>query len=407
MRAPVAIECKCALSSEAKYKLSIDINLPTPLLDPAFSESSFSFTTERLGSWSIVVRRDADLLAVAVRPVDLPSGSLGAVAASGVFRKSGPRYSYSIPLRGRTNYFRRYPDYISGNAAFNGNDDFSELDESSKAECLVATKYTVELDIKQETYVPVDDTLLCNPVDLAQRFAYLNTDPSLPNVRFLFPRQDGNAELWATKDLLVAASPYFASLFASDFAETASKRGKRPRSDVKRLFNADTNNAALDEDDSDVEVDEELFATNRPTLHGAASDDHAFHEIRITTFSYSTYRAVLLFIATGHIQFRSHLRSTPPPPADAKNDANGKSLAVKQKVFADLLTPKGAAAELCTPTAMAFDEVRKTALNYVVKNWSKVKTTDAWKEAKERVRNEGTPGASAVLVEVFEAIAEK
>lgn len=339
----------------------------------------------------------------------------------------------------------------------------SELDRSSRADCSAGTKYVVELDIKQETYVPVDDTLLCNPVDLAQRFACtglfrafhvhrriltvnpadLNTDPSLPNVRFLFPRQDGDAELWATKDLLVAASPYFASLFASGFAETASKRGKRPRSDVKRLSNADTVNAALDEDDSDVEVDEELFSTNRPTLHGAASDDHAFNEIRITTFSYSTYRAVLLFIATSHIEFRSQLKSTPPPPADANNDANGKSPEVKQKsaapdkselpapvspksvyrlahlldlpklqeralrVFADLLTPAGAATELFTPTAMAFDEVCKTALNYVVKNWYQVKTTDAWKEAKERVRNEGTPGASAVLVEVFEAIAEK
>lgn len=60
MSAPVAGECKCALSSQANYKLSIELDLPVPLLDPAFSEFSLTATTERLGTWSVVVRCFAD-----------------------------------------------------------------------------------------------------------------------------------------------------------------------------------------------------------------------------------------------------------------------------------------------------------------------------------------------------------
>ncbi|BGP48818.1 hypothetical protein JCM10450v2_004694 [Rhodotorula kratochvilovae] len=71
------------------------------------------------------------------------------------------------------------------------------------------------------------------------------------------------------------------------------------------------------------------------------------------------------------------------------------------------LTHAGAPAELFSPTALAYVELRAKALAYVVQHWAQVKGTDGWKAQKERVRTEGNPAAASVLVEVFEAIAEK
>ena len=68
---------------------------------------------------------------------------------------------------------------------------------------------------------------------------------------------------------------------------------------------------------------------------------------------------------------------------------------------------RGRARRAILPAALVYVELRAKALAYVVQHWAQVKGTDGWKAQKERGGTEGNPAAASVLVEVFEAIAEK
>ncbi|BGP12406.1 hypothetical protein JCM10213_001989 [Rhodosporidiobolus nylandii] len=276
-------------------------------------------------------------------------------------------------------------------------------------------------------------------VGLAQAASGLNLEQLPHNVRLFFPRahQDG-AELWVKGDILSRSSPYLKDLLASDFAEGQPRRSKRARTSGAAEVAPAPAQDAKDFDDSDDETDELLFSKKPPSLsQPSEADDISFRQITITQSAFSTYHAVLVYLQTGLIRFaplsssfplsdpalatrRDFLSSKhdedpslplPVSPTSAYRLAHLLQLEDLQKRCLEAvltsLRPVGAAIELFSDMALAYDDLRKVVIVFAKENWEAVKASEGWKEKKASLKaGMGSAEEAAVLTEMLEAIAD-
>ncbi|GAA5984453.1 hypothetical protein JCM10908_003352 [Rhodotorula pacifica] len=290
----------------------------------------------------------------------------------------------------------------------------------------------------------------------AQKIAKLHLAP-IVNLRLAFPQGgDQHLGLWTTTSFLSQTSEYYKDLLASGCAETVPRRAKRLRNGeisgaaaaqessqaagaAAQAEDADAEKAFAEWQDSDDEADNFLLDRN-PQISGDASqelDDIDYRQIEIRETAYSTFRAVLLYLQmkTGEICFAPLNSSL--APRNATSQATRQSLldealirypdlplpvspksvyrlahlighAELQKAaldsFASHLTIDGAPYELFSPVAIAYDELRKVVVDYVVKNWKEIKVTESWKIWRGMAARGEIEGAAQVLVDLLGAI---
>ncbi|GAA6028197.1 hypothetical protein JCM8097_006909 [Rhodosporidiobolus ruineniae] len=271
---------------------------------------------------------------------------------------------------------------------------------------------------------------------VASRLSNLNLDLLPHNVRLFFPSENHDGfELWTTSALLSETSDYFDDLLASGFSEAVPRRSKRMRKSEPDEVLADSS-TSKDFDDSDEEADE--VVSTEPQTHSELSDiDFSFRQITISQAAFSTYRAFLAFQQSGFVDFaplrsafgaqstsssttrrsllRDSLENKPslPLPVSPKSlyrlahylrlANDDPLLSVCLEAFSAALTLDGAAHELFSDAAMCYDEVRKVAIDYVVKHWEGVTAKSSWQELAEKVKRDEVPGAAGVMFELLVA----
>lgn len=256
-------------------------------------------------------------------------------------------------------------------------------------------------------------------------------------IRFSGASADG-LKIWTTAAFLEQASPYFATLIGSDCSETVLRRSEGPRKTGVR--DADASNAAgkvavKDWADSDDETDA-FVVRERLT---AGSDDLAdleYRQITVHETAFSTYRAVLFYLKSRHIVFapvRSSLgHSTsgdstrtrnaylskyhdenpslplPVSPKSVYRLAHLLQLPDLQKLalkaLSSSLTITGAIQEVASPTALAYDEVRKLLCSCLVKNLSA--PNPAWTTLQEKAGQGELDSTAVILVDFITALIE-
>jgi hypothetical protein len=132
------------------------------------------------------------------------------------------------------------------------------------------------------------------------------------NVCLRFRRlKNASLELWTTSGLLTTASEYYKTLLASGCAEmlpsgSKRKRGKAPPP-LERKSSGQGSSVlpTIDWQDSDNETDDFLVERDWSGCKTASreSSDLEYQQIDVRETAYSTMSAVLLYLATGHIDF--------------------------------------------------------------------------------------------------------
>ncbi|BGP20129.1 hypothetical protein JCM10213_000787 [Rhodosporidiobolus nylandii] len=290
---------------------------------------------------------------------------------------------------------------------------------------LVRADKVVELPLRRAAWMSE------GTVRAAEAVKDLPTSQLPHDVRFVFPKS--GRELWSNQALLARASPYFETLFSSDFGVSAvlTRAGGHSNnsSDVQQALTEDADDGA----DSDDETDEVLTFEPFFTPHGT---DVPFRQISISDAAYSTYYALLVYLQTDFIHFAPLSSSSAPLDPTASLTRKEKILQVhaKQPSLPVPVSPKstyrlarllslpdlqarslaalssemsfeGASFELFSDAASCYDDVRGTVLNFVVQNWKEVSATANWKAAMARVKAGEVPNAGAVMVELVPALA--
>ncbi|BGP25383.1 hypothetical protein JCM10295v2_004307 [Rhodotorula toruloides] len=143
---------------------------------------------------------------------------------------------------------------------------------------------------------PGPSTLITRPQD-----AELIAIPH--DVRFVFPATGG--QLWPQSDLLVRSSSYFEMLLASDFAEAISVPSKHARRANSKSQTTAADADLQDVQNSDDETDELYFKQHSVAQQKPDEMTSPHKEIQITKTAFTTYRAVLAYLRTGHIASRA------------------------------------------------------------------------------------------------------
>lgn len=127
-----------------------------------------------------------------------------------------------------------------------------------------------------------------------------------------FPRS--RRELWANSETLEDGSPYWATLLASGFSEATAEARQSIADDDASDFSEEENEDDSEED-SDLETDE--IPIKAITIRQSSSIPAGVREIVITEAAFTTYRAILSHIYSGHIKFAN---LTPPIAASVSDD---------------------------------------------------------------------------------------
>ena len=148
--------------------------------------------------------------------------------------------------------------------------------------------------------------------------------------------------------------------------------------------------------------------------------------------------AVLLYLMTGHIEFAplnslletrsqyetgsrqalldKHVTNYPtlPPPVSPKSVYRLAHLLQRQELqqlaldaHSTSLTIEGAARELFGPVSIAYADVKKVVLDYVVENWEDVRASESWKEMRAKATAGEIEGAAQISFDLLSALHEK
>ncbi|BGP12318.1 hypothetical protein JCM10213_002578 [Rhodosporidiobolus nylandii] len=264
-------------------------------------------------------------------------------------------------------------------------------------------------------------------------------NPSSSDVCFIFPHAK-NRRLFTRRSLLTAASPYFDTLFSSGCSEAIVRQPGGQTESSCSSMEVDAVESREEGADSDDETDElyplppsseqeeKLLAVGSPV-----------HKIHVTETAYSTYKAVLLFLETGYIDFvplashfqsrkvgkdttislrQSHLHASledsrvsvfPASPSSVYALSHLLQLddlrALSLGAFTASLTPSTAAPELVTPQALAYDELRAAVVQHLARNFDEVETSEAYKGVVARMKMGELPAAAAgAMAELVEEL---
>ncbi|BGO89110.1 hypothetical protein NBRC10512_003855 [Rhodotorula toruloides] len=232
------------------------------------------------------------------------------------------------------------------------------------------------------------------------------------DVALVFPRTQ--KVLWASEQSLSAASPYFKTLFSSDFAENSTTDSFETLKSVLTSAKSDETSSS---EDSDDETDASL-----PPARFEALPNVPFKLVKITDTSYTTYANVLVWLRSRYIAFAplsssfkgapASTRLTPlkalqsdpalPLPSSPKSVyrlAHLLSLTSLSSLALDnlrtQLTPSKAAYELYSSTVTTYPAVRDVVLDYVVEHWAEVVESSSLREMEERAGREELPVGAA------------
>ncbi|GAA5987736.1 hypothetical protein JCM10908_007191 [Rhodotorula pacifica] len=312
------------------------------------------------------------------------------------------------------------------------------------ARCSVNCEVHGILNIKESPASRAEDARIIS------RLASTNLSPTPHDLCLAFARPDGTKlELWTSTTLLCAISPYFQTMIASGYAEAAPRRSRRSQQRIHELANAPKQEPETDlvpeqaktelEDWADSDSEGDDYLVKRKLVAGAGSSDlhFDFYYVPVKETAFSTYRAVLSWMQTGYIRFAplgsafgptdraaitsrktalctwhtseyGALMPLPVSPKSVFRLAHLLQLSDLQKLaletFTANLTIAGAALELFSPPSIAYDEVRAPVLAFVLKNWDKVKVTQAWNECKAKSMRGEIEGSSQVLGEVMDGL---
>ncbi|GAA5890596.1 hypothetical protein JCM8208_004927 [Rhodotorula glutinis] len=315
-----------------------------------------------------------------------------------------------------------------------------QQESSGSFDPTVQRKYRLTFEIRQDRRRPPQG---------AYAFAIRAPDSAakaLPHdVRLFFPGTEdrADAELWTTERFLTASSTYFLNLFRSGLAETVTIGNKRARigRSPDELVSQRLSLKPLDkhvEEDSDRETDVLLFQGKlgepSPKPHDALEDVGFPHkQVTIEQASYTTYRAVLLWLSTGYIQFASlsssyavtpdldhartsALRALHQVDTSLPVAASPKSVyrlahileldeleVVAMRFFHDeCLTTDTATVELFSELARDHSPWRTSIIDWILAHWDEVRVSEAWVEMKRRVACDELEGAGLIFLELTE-----
>ncbi|KAM0754253.1 hypothetical protein T439DRAFT_323119 [Meredithblackwellia eburnea MCA 4105] len=271
----------------------------------------------------------------------------------------------------------------------------------------------------------------------------LLSQPRPNNVRFFFPRT--SSELWANSDVLSSASPYFKDLLSSGFAEASSMTGLEVSGELegKRsggiLGGKDRKRAMLDNpgeldfEDSDDERDSQRLPTR---VEPNSNIPAPWSEVVITDAAHSTFKAVLIWIYTSHINFiplaaddarkaatqtfSFGAPGTAPTPIQQPQELPGRPFAVSPKSvyrLADFLQigelkklalefikqslqqpGTNIVRELFSQHSQHYIELQEVVLDYAAKNWRHVGGADKLEDVKKRIEEGGEDAATLGLI---------
>ncbi|BGP00304.1 hypothetical protein NBRC10513v2_004529 [Rhodotorula toruloides] len=313
---------------------------------------------------------------------------------------------------------------------------FSHFYTTIKPEMLTSAAKALKDDLKvhraYRVTFSIDSGGAEPPKTLLNRLPALELSTPYKGVCLFFPQHE--ADLWADSSFLTRSSPYFKTLLASEFAEVVTVPSKRAR--TRRGSSIDiviVDDDWKDSDDSDDETDELYFKAHSPSQHERDELQRSYKEIKITKTAFTTYRAVLAYLRTGHIAF-APLSSTFSADADAA--APTRASRIKAAVSSDpslpypvspkstfrlahllelgelqhlclanlssQLTINCAPYELFSDTSVCYDAWRKIVLDFVVDNCDAVTASDGWNEMMAKLKRNEIEGATPIMVELFE-----
>ncbi|KAL8277609.1 hypothetical protein RQP46_010041 [Phenoliferia psychrophenolica] len=249
--------------------------------------------------------------------------------------------------------------------------------------------------------------------EAGRRFAAQNTvlftSPTPNNVRFVFPR-DGGRELWMSDQVLPIVAPFYSrNMFSSTpgNSNATSSTSLDPSSSRSAL-------AFDDSDDDDALADPPVPAPERFT--------YPHHTIKITEFSYHTYRAVFSWIASHYIEFRTNDANSPtpqePPSSTPPRLASAKSVyrlahlleipeleALALEAIRSQVTVATVVADLFSKTSLKFPAVLDILCQFMVKNREEMTEAGNWEELTGKM-DLTTPWAGEDVAELVEVVAK-
>ncbi|GAA5832448.1 hypothetical protein JCM11251_006458 [Rhodosporidiobolus azoricus] len=173
---------------------------------------------------------------------------------------------------------------------------------------------------------------------------------------------------------------------------------------------------AIDEDDfddSDNELDDLYFsvAPRSRSLDSSGTRPYRRVTVRALRSSHSTISPSSHCASTMNNISKAPNHPLPVSPKSVYRAAHLleipslSSLALRE--IQRQLTPEVAVAELFSPAAAKYDELRGIALKYVVRSWAECKDLKEMKEAKEKTKSGEYPHGGAVLVDLLDKLEEK
>ena len=269
----------------------------------------------------------------------------------------------------------------------------------------------------------------------------LSLSPGPNGVCLSFSR---DVKIWVDSKQLCALSPFFEDCLSSGFSEGQAQvdvgnsnemngEGETSSRKGKTIDDFD------DFDDSDDESDQTLKKDGKVSV--AESPSHSFRTIPISQTAFVTYKATLIWQQTGFIRFApltsSFLCMTSKDPVSveevkkrqqdetrriAESDpslpypVSSKSLyrlahfldipALKELAilaFSQRLTPQGSIYEFLSHEASCYPEIRKTALDYVVKHSQKVVQSPGYTHTLDLATTSDV-GYASLFASLFEAL---
>ncbi|GAA6017309.1 hypothetical protein JCM11491_000624 [Sporobolomyces phaffii] len=289
-------------------------------------------------------------------------------------------------------------------------------------------------------YLPPDEPLTASNDDLvAARTATSYTASARPNdVRLVFTRKSDRktSSLWATSSVLVRSSRYFETLLKSNFEEAQldtdlnrKKTEQVPRVEPSKEEEVDD----YDDDgtDSDCDLDDTLPDDADATTIPEPEFSH--HRIVVRKTAYSTYRAVLVWIHSGHISFaplRSSVSHLAPEDRTAARASDSRSLgtvdpdlprpvspksvyklahylsltALANLALAELsrqLTVDNVFVELFDGVASMYDEVRAAEVAFAVNHKREVVKTKGFSDVMDRLKRGELRSSGPVMADLL------